>query len=106
LGLVARHVMKLLIEKRFDELEEAASGGGLSAAEMEDAIEDVGGSLVMPPESYWRTLQVSPIRNWPGAHGMNLHLWLKNGRTRHVVDLTIQVDGGRPVIEVNDITRQ
>jgi hypothetical protein len=104
LGLVARHVMKLLVERRFAELEEATGGVQLSAEAIEDSVDDVGGALVMPPDAFWRALNVTAVRNRPGAYDLIMDLWTKNGRSRHVVDLTIWDDRGRPVIEVNDIT--
>lgn len=103
LSLVARHVMKLLAERRFEELEEATNGQRLSADDMEGAIDDLGAALVMPPENTWRDLEVAAVRNWPGAYNVRMALWTKNGRTKHTVDLTVRSEGGKPVIEVDDI---
>lgn len=103
LTLVARHVMKLLVERRFDELEEATGGRRLSADDMEGAIDDMGGDLVMPPENVWRDLRISPVRNWPGAFNLRLDLWTARGRTSNSVELTVHEKNGVPVIEVDDI---
>ncbi len=103
LGLVAKHVMKLLVEQRFDELEEATSGKRLSADDMAAAVEDVGSTLVMPPENVWRDLRVMPVRNWPGAYNVKFDLWTARGRTSNSVELTIHDKDGKPVIEVDDI---
>lgn len=103
LGLVAKHVMKLLVEQRFDELEKATGGKNLSADDMVTAVEDVGSALVMPPENVWRDLRVMSVRNWPGAYNVKLDLWTARGRTSNSVELTIHVKNGKPVIEVDDI---
>ncbi|HQW05016.1 MAG: hypothetical protein IPH05_11325 [Flavobacteriales bacterium] len=103
LSLVAKHVMKLLVERRFDELEAATNATRLSAEDIEGAVEDIGAALVMPPEPSWKDLRVTAVRNWPGAYAVELHLWTANGRTPHTVELTIHTKDGQPVIELDDI---
>lgn len=103
LTLVARHVMKLLVERHFEELEEATNGTRLSADDMEGAVGEVGSALAMPPESVWRDLDVTAVRNWPGAYNVRMALWTRNGRTPHSVELTVHSKDGRPVIELDDI---
>jgi hypothetical protein len=103
LTLVARHVMKLLVERRFTELEEATSGTRLSADDMEAAVDDVGAALVLPPEHVWPALDVLSIRNWPDAYTVRFDLWTRNGRSDWTVELTVHSKEGRPVIEVDDI---
>ncbi len=75
LGLVAKHVMKLLVERRYDELEEVTGGTRLSADAIADAVDDIGAPLVMPPPSSWSTLHVMAVRNWPGAFSLHMDLW-------------------------------
>jgi hypothetical protein len=103
LGLVARHVMKLLVERRFDELEEATNGTRLSAEDMEAAVDEVGRALVMPPDHMWRDLNVVPIRNWSGAFNVRFPLWTGNGRSDMGVELTLHSKDGAPIIELDDI---
>jgi hypothetical protein len=103
LTLVAKHVMKLLVERRFNELEKATGGTRLSAEDMEAAIDDVGTMLVMPPETMWKDLRITPVRNWAGAFNVKLPLHTANGRTTNSVELTVHTKNGRPVIEVDDI---
>lgn len=103
LGLVARYVVKLLVERRFDELEEASNGVRLSASEMEEALEDVGRPLVMPPEPSWNNINATAIRNWPGAYSVKVDLWTSLGRSDLMVELTLHIKNGKPVIEVDDI---
>lgn len=103
LSLVAKHVMKLLVERRFDELEQATDGVHLSADDMEAALDDVGGALVMPPENTWRDLQVTAIRNWQGAFNVRFDLWTRVGRSKWSVELTVHARSGAPVIELDDI---
>lgn len=103
LGLVAKHVMKLLVERRFDELEEATGGKQLSADDMEGAVDDIGVPLAMPPELGWKDLRVTAVRNWPGAFSVQLNLWTARGRTPYTVELTVHEKDGKPVIELDDI---
>ncbi|HQV75734.1 MAG: hypothetical protein KBA60_07515 [Flavobacteriales bacterium] len=106
LSLVAKHVMKLLVERRFDELETATNGKRLSADDIEGAVDDIGGKLVMPPEPSWKDLRITPVRNWQGAFALVLQLWTANGRTPHSVELTVHTKNGEPVIELDDIIVQ
>lgn len=103
LTLVAKHVMKLLVEGRFDELEQATGGTRLSAEDMEAAVDDVGSTLVMPPEHVWRDLRITSVRNWPGAFNLALDLWTARGRSTHTVELTVHSKNGKPLIELDDI---
>jgi hypothetical protein len=70
---------------------------------MEAAVEDVGARLVMPPETMWKDLRITPVRNWAGAFNLKLPLYTANGRTANSVELTVHTKNGRPVIEVDDI---
>ena len=103
LTLVAKHVMQLLVERRFEELEQATSGRRLGADDMEAAVDDIGAALVMPPENVWRELRITPVRNWHGAFDLRLELWTAHGRTSNTVELTVHEKNGLPVIEVDDI---
>lgn len=103
LSLVAKHVMKLLVERRFDELEAASNSEGLPADDIEGALDDIGAVLVMPPENTWRDLRARAVRNRPGAFELTLELWTARGRTSHTVELTVQERNGRPSIVVDDI---
>lgn len=103
LSLVAKHVMKLLVERRFDELEAATGGMRFSADDIEAAVEDIGTALAMPPEPSWKDLRVSAVRNWPGAFAVQIPIWTTRGRTAHTVEMTIHEKDGKPVIELDDI---
>lgn len=103
LGLVLKHAMKLLVERRFDELEEASGGVGLSADDIEGAVDDIGTTLTMPPENVWRELRQRAVRNQPGAYEVTMALWTSRGRTSHTVELTVQERNGRPAISIDDI---
>jgi len=106
LTLVAKHVLKLLVERRYDELEQATGGVRLSADAIMDAVEDLGAPLVMPPPAVWNNLQVTAVRNWPGAFSIHVDLYTANGRSTHVVEMTVHEKSGRPVIELDDIVQR
>ncbi|MBK8500501.1 MAG: hypothetical protein IPL52_17190 [Flavobacteriales bacterium] len=103
LGLVLKYAMKLLVERRFNELEEASGGMGLNADDIGGAIDDIGSPLAMPPENVWRDLRPRAVRNQPGAFEVSLELWTARGRTPHTVELTVQERNGRPVVAIDDI---
>jgi hypothetical protein len=106
LTLVAKHVLKLLVERRYDELEQATGGVRLGADAIMDAVEDLGAPLVMPPPAVWNNLQVTAVRNWPGAFSIHVDLYTANGRSTHVVEMTVHEKNGRPVIELDDIVQR
>jgi hypothetical protein len=106
LTLVAKHVMKLLVERRYDELEQVTGGVRLSADAMMDAVEDIGAPLVMPPAAVWNALQVVAIRNWPGAFSIHVDLYTARGRSTHVAEMTVHDKNGKPVIELDDIVQR
>lgn len=103
LSLVLKHVMKLLVERRFDEIEAASSGAGLGADDMEGAVDDIGVPLVMPPENVWSSLRPRPVRNVSDTFEVTMELWTARGRTAHTIELTVQQRNGRPSIVVDDI---
>lgn len=103
LTLVARHVMKLFVERRFEELEAASDGSGLRADDMETAVDDIGALLVMPPEADWREFKVRVVRHVPDAYELTLPLWTKSGRTSHSVELLVHQRNGKPVVTVEEI---
>ncbi|MBL7964489.1 MAG: hypothetical protein JNM31_11685 [Flavobacteriales bacterium] len=103
LAHVARHVMKLLVERRFVELEEASGGSGLSADDMEGALDDIGTTLAMPPETYWRDLRIRSVRNLPDAYELTLEIWTMHGRTRNTVELMVRQRNGRPIAAIEEI---
>lgn len=106
LDLVAKHVQKLLVERRYDELEQVTGGVRLSADAMMDAVEDIGAPLVMPPPSFWNKLQVTAVRNWPGAFSVHMDLYTARGRSTHMVEMTVHEKNGKPVIELDDIVQR
>jgi hypothetical protein len=103
LPLIARHVVQLLVQRRFHELERASHGTRLSAAQMEAAVDQMEETLVMPPESSWDDLHVIAVRNAPGTFSVTVDLWNSRGRSDLSVELTIYSKNGKPVIEVDDI---
>lgn len=103
LGLVAKHVMKLLVERRYDELEQVTGGTRLSADEIADAVDDIGAALVMPPPASWNSLNLVAVRNSPGAFSLHMDLWTARGRSERTVELTLHNKHGKPMIELDDI---
>lgn len=106
LTLVAKHVMKLLVERRYVELEEVTDGVRLSADAMVEAVEEIGASLVMPPPAVWNNLKAVAVRNWPGAYSVHVDLYTAGGRSTHQVEMTVHEKNGRPVIELDDIVQR
>jgi hypothetical protein len=69
-------------------------------------VEDIGAVLVMPPPAVWNNLQVTAVRNWPGAFSVHVDLYTARGRSTHQVEMTVHEKGGRPVIELDDIVQR
>jgi hypothetical protein len=103
LASVARYVARLLVERRFEELEAASKGVRLKAPEMQSEIDEIGQPLVLPPESTWDELDAIAIRNQPGAFSVQFDLWTTKGKSDWTVELTLHSKNGKPVIEVDNI---
>ena len=103
LAPIARYVMKLLVERRYSELETASNGVRLSADDMEEALSELDKPLVMPSEAAWNRMETAALRNWPGAFSVRMDLWTANGKSDLCIELTLHSQNGKPVIEVDEI---
>ncbi len=103
LSVIARHVVRLLVERRFKELEEASHGVRLNAQAMQDAVDELEERLAMPPEKSWDDLDAVAIRNRSGAYAVKVDLWTSSGRSDLSIELTLYSKGKVSIIEVDNI---
>lgn len=101
--LVAKQVAKLLVERKFQELAKVGSGAGLSADDMQEAIDDLGTPMAMPPEHTWEELDTTAVPGSPGRFFVVFDLWTARGRSDWSVELIIDGRKGRPMIDVENI---
>lgn len=101
--LVTKQVAKMLVERKFRELAQVGSGAGLSAVDMQEAVNEIGAPLAMPPERTWEELDITAIAHSPGRYFVVFDLWTARGRTDSSIELTIDGSGGKPRIDVDNI---
>ncbi|MHB8846142.1 MAG: DUF7668 domain-containing protein [Nitrospirota bacterium] len=84
----AKHLVTLLVQGRFKELENLSNGARLSAADIARAIKEYRATLIMPDDSVFQSLDVIEIHNSnPRNFSVNIILWsMEEGRS----DLTLE----------------
>jgi hypothetical protein len=101
-----RAIVDLLVKRDFETLEFAASPANRKPADLKAAIEDYGRTLVAPDDTWWSTVETTPINSSAGG---GLHVaapvWTaEEGRSDLTLELRLKPDtAGRQVIEVLDL---
>lgn len=93
----------MLVERKFGELAQVGSGSGLSAVDMQEAVNEIGTSLVMPPERMWEELDITAVAHVPGRYFVVFDLWTARGRSDWSIELTIDGTSGKPRVDVDNI---
>lgn len=104
--LTTKHVVQLLIERKYDELESLSKGIRLKAEEIEVAIREYGRHLTIPSESQYSNLDVIEILGSnPRAWSVRFDLWTEEeGRSDLSLELTlIEVPGPMLQVEVDNL---
>jgi hypothetical protein len=99
------HVLHLLANKKYREIEFLTSGRRLSASQIEDAISQYGRTLVDVPTEGRALIDVVAIRSDP-AHRWSIvvPLWTKEeGRSDLSAHMTAIREGSKTRIELDDI---
>lgn len=101
-----RHLVELLVEKKYDEIERMTGGQRLSSAELRQAVIDYGRILTIPPEDAWSRLDVVEVKasNRP-TFSVRFDLWANGKRSDLSIEVTfveISPDGEFQV-EVDDL---
>jgi hypothetical protein len=85
-------VIALLVRGEWEELERATSGQNLSAREIEEAIQQYGRTLIMPPPEEFRDQLdvVEIIVTRDSEFSVTTHLWtLEEGESDLSIELTV-----------------
>lgn len=101
-----QHVMSLLENEAYGELESLSGGVRLSAEEMKEAVEGYGRKIACFPEAGYRELNVVEVRNSnPKQWSVNVPLVTKSeGRSDLTLSITLIESGTQMYkVEIEDI---
>jgi len=100
-----RQVIKLLVERRYSELELLTKGIRLGARDIAQAVADYKKTLVIPPEDSYDLMNVVSVRNSePPKWSIIMPLWTKEeGRSDLSIELTLIKETQDFRIELDDI---
>lgn len=98
-------VVDLLVDAKYDELEQLTSGTRLSSEEMARAVRQYGRVLVAPPIQAYDELDVVQVRQaTPPRWSVRMSLWTaEEGRSDLSVEMTVVERNKGFGIEVDDI---
>jgi hypothetical protein len=100
-----KSIVDLLVARKYEQLEQPASGTRLSAGDMAEAVRQYGRVLVSPPEEAYESLDVIQVRNaLPPRWSVRVNLWTaEEGRSDLSLELTVTESGGGYAVEIDDI---
>lgn len=99
-----QHVVHLLANERYDELEALSKGVRLTAENMREALREYGGKATEPPAEAFDELDVIEVRNsTPKRYSVVMPLWMDNTSSDLSLELTIIEAPQGMVVEVDDI---
>ena len=86
-----RLVVRLLVEKRYKDLETLSGGTRLSAREIEQAVQEYGGTLTYPPEDAFRLVDVIALEGVSHSQwSVIVPLWTEQeGRSDLSLEMTV-----------------
>jgi hypothetical protein len=99
---IVKSLVRLLVEKNYDEVVRSCSTSRLSALDLRNAIRDYGRTLTMPPDRVFETLEVLvvesdeyptwyvPVDLWTEEEGrsdLTLELWIIKAEDQWLVEL-------------------
>jgi hypothetical protein len=86
-----KEVIKLLVEKRYSEVEEIINKNRLTRFEIEEAIKIYGKELVLLPESEYEKLNIIQIDNkFEKEFSIRFNLWtIEEGRSDLSIELSV-----------------
>jgi hypothetical protein len=101
INLTTKHIIQLLVQAKYGEIESLSKGIRLKAEEMETTIREYGRHLTMPPESQFTSIDVIEIiGSKPRAWSVRFDLWTEEeGRSDLSIELTLIEDSG-PLLRV------
>lgn len=100
------HIVKLLVERKYDDLASLSEGKRLTAMNLRRAIDDYGRHLVMPPMASFEQLNVIKIQDSvPAQWYVGVDLWTtEEGRSDLALELTLtDSPGDLCLVELDDL---
>lgn len=100
--LTIKKIVELLVLKRYIELEQLTGGVRLNATEIEQAIYDYDGVLVMPPDGDFENNvdAIEITESSPKSWSVRYDLWTEEeGRSDLSLEVTL-IDGGNELMRV------
>lgn len=103
---VLRRIIELLAVNDYYSIESLTGGVRLSASEIEQAIREYGGKVIVPPSAAFAFLDsIEVVNAKPRAWSVTMPLWTEEeGRSDLSVEMTIAItDGAVSRIELDNI---
>lgn len=102
---IARHVLTLLAEKRYGDLEQLTRGIRLGASDISNAVTGYGKTITSPPNDLFQFMDIIEVksslsRRW----SVSIPVWtLEEGRSDLSAELTLIEDNGSLRVEFDDL---
>lgn len=98
-------IIQLLVNSKFEAIEQLTKGVRLPADQIQYAIEQYGRKLVSPPVEAFELMDVIKVQGHePQTWSVNMPLWTEEeGRSDLSIELTVIKKEGDWLIELNDI---
>jgi hypothetical protein len=100
-----RKVIQLLVDGKYEEIEELTQGIRLTATDIRNAIEEYGCHLMHPPVEEYATLDIIEVQAAPvPTFAVCMDLWTREeGRSDLSMELTMIEEDNGVRIELDDI---
>ncbi|MBN2569090.1 MAG: hypothetical protein JXB42_06635 [Deltaproteobacteria bacterium] len=102
---IVQNIVQLLVNEEFQKIETLTAGIRLSANEIRTAIYEYGCTLILPPPSEYKTLDIIRIKDETASSwSVRMNLWTQEeGKSDLSIELTIKEEDGVSVVEFDDI---
>lgn len=97
-------VMALLVKRRYEEIEQMTNGIRLSANDIGNIVSGQGIDIVMPPEGKDLELDVIAVSQAAmPTFSIVTDVWTKDGKSDVSLEMTVKIDEGNTIIEVDNL---
>lgn len=103
--IIVQNIVQLLVDEEFQKIETLTAGIRLSANEIRTAIYEYGCTLILPPLSEYKTLDIVRIKDAAVCSwSVRMNLWTQEeGKSDLSIALTIKEKDGVAAVEFDDI---
>ena len=101
-----RRIVTLLVDEDYLDLEKLSHGRRLTAGEMDQAIQDYGEKLVLPPDEAFEDLDVIKVEaSQPPEWSVVVYLWTeREGKSDLSLELTLtEIGNGEFKVEIDNL---